>query len=67
MVISGQGVYGGFGFFLFYEHDGPVVVFYEVFVLDDFAVEVDMGDPVLLVPGAGEDSRTGYALVVYIL
>lgn len=33
---------------------------------DDFAVEVDMCDPVFLFPGAREDSRTGQAYVVYV-
>lgn len=30
---------------MFYEHDDPVVVFYEVFMLDNFAVEIYMGNP----------------------
>lgn len=62
-----QAVYGGFGFFLFYEHYDPVVVFYEILVPDYFAVEVDVGYPfVSRMSGAGQDSYTGYAYVVYV-
>lgn len=35
-------------------------------MLDDFAVEVDMGYPVFLVSGASQDSCTGQAYIVYV-
>lgn len=35
-------------------------------MLNNFAVEVDMGDPSGGMPGTGEDSCTGQAYVVYV-
>lgn len=66
LSLSLQVVDGYFGFFLFYQHGDPVVVFHRVFMLDDFAVEVDMGDSSCGTPGTCEDSCTGQAYVVYV-
>lgn len=35
-------------------------------MLDNFAVEVDMGNPSVGMPCTGEDSCTGYVFVVYV-
>lgn len=35
-------------------------------MLDNFSVEVDMGNPSVGMPCTGEDSCTGYVFVVYV-